>query len=328
MSKEDFYSLTPDTVMSAVERGGYSPTGEFTQLNSYENRVFDVRLENKERVIIKFYRPGRWSKATILEEHEFLNDLKSGGLPAAAPLQLKNKSTLDLENNLWFALWPKALGRMVDELSHADLEKLGRTLGRMHNIGEERTANFRPVMTVENYGWQNLDVLSDWVAPEVASRYFAAAEEIFIYLEERLDPRKFIRIHGDCHRGNILKTDRADGDASEFFFIDFDDFCMGPPAQDFWMLLSASEGSEDGQEDLSALLKGYREFRHFHESDLELIPALRGLRIVHYAAWIARRWEDPSFPRLFPQYRDYNYWASETEALERLVAQIALCRGA
>lgn len=335
MSKEDFYDLTPNEVMNAVEAAGFKPTGEFSQLNSYENRVFEVHLEDKTRVIAKFYRPGRWSKAAILEEHEFLNDLNAYGLPAVSPIQLKNKSTLlQLNNSLWFALWPKAMGRMVDEILLTDLEKLGRTLARFHNIGEEKTAQHRPIMNAENYGWQNLNLLEKWVAPEVRGRYFEAAEYIFDFLDEHLDEHKFIRIHGDCHRGNILKTDQrmvagtTDGVSatlsatSGFFFLDFDDFCMGHPAQDFWMLLSGDESSPAGREELDVLLASYRELRHFDNEDLELLPALRGLRIVHYAAWIARRWVDPSFPRLFPQYRDYNYWASETEALERLAQRL------
>jgi Ser/Thr protein kinase RdoA (MazF antagonist) len=318
MSKEDFYELTPDEVMNAVEHAGFNPTGEFTQLNSYENRVFDVRLEDKGRVIAKFYRPGRWSKQTILEEHDFLNDLKTEGLPAIAPLVLKNKSTLDIEKGILFALWPKAVGRMVDELNLDDLKKLGRTLARFHNVGEEKSAPHRPRMTAESYGWDNLEILESRVSPEVSKRYFDAAEAILESLEDSLNEKQFIRIHGDCHRGNILKTDSRESSNTEFFFVDFDDFCTGHPVQDFWMLLSNDESTADGSEEIENLLAGYTEFRKFNERDLRLIPGLRGLRIIHYAAWIARRWEDPSFPRIFPQYTDYNYWAAETEALEKI----------
>jgi Ser/Thr protein kinase RdoA (MazF antagonist) len=322
MSKEDFYDLTPNEVLNAVESAGFQPTGEFSQLNSYENRVFDVRLEDKNRVVAKFYRPGRWSKECILEEHEFLNDLNAHGLPAVAPLELSNHSTLmQSENSILFALWPKAMGRMVDELQLQDLEKLGRTLARFHNIGELKATRHRPIMNAEAYGWQNLDILENWVAPEVGDRYFAAATRILNFLDDNLDTEKFIRIHGDCHRGNILKSDVAAGSGrmtGEFFFLDFDDFCMGHPLQDFWMLLSDDENSPEGQEELSVLAESYSELRNFDENDFDLLPALRGLRILHYAAWIARRWEDPSFPKLFPQFLDYNYWATETEALEKL----------
>lgn len=318
MSKEDFYDLTPDEVMNAVESAGFSPTGEFTQLNSYENRVFDVRLENKDRVIAKFYRPGRWSKETILEEHEFLLDLKSHGWPAVAPLKIQNKGTLANENGIWFALWPKAMGRQVEELQLTEYEKLGRTLAHIHNVGEQKKAKHRPHMNVKTYGWQNLDILNPHIAPEVRHRYLAAAEAICSQLEENLDEKKFIRIHGDCHKGNILKTDSKSGEPTEFFFIDFDDFCMGHPIQDFWMLLSAPENTDEGAEELDALARGYAEFRHFDDDWYDLIAGLRGLRIINYAAWIARRWEDPTFPRLFPQYTEFNYWAAETEALEKI----------
>jgi Ser/Thr protein kinase RdoA (MazF antagonist) len=320
MSKEDFYDLTPEDVMQAVENSGMQPTGEFQQLNSYENRVFDVRLEDKTRVIAKFYRPGRWSKETILDEHTFLNDLYKSGWPTVAPHKLGNGQTVDVERNIYYALWPKALGRMIDEWRAGDLMRVGRALAQLHNVGEQRKALQRPVFTTDFYGWDSLRVLADWVVPEVANRYFAAAEEILDYLEGVLDPASYIRIHGDCHRGNILRTDARGEEHSQLFFVDFDDFCMGPPVQDFWMLLSASESSEEGAADLEQLLAGYLEFRKFDESTLEWIPALRGLRMIHYAGWIARRWDDPTFPKLFPQFEDYNYWASETEALEKLRA--------
>lgn len=333
MSKEDFYNLTPDEVMRALEGVGFEPTGEFTQLNSYENRVFDIRLEDSgsnrsagsgavNRIVVKFYRPGRWSKETIMAEHEFLADVVTQGIPAVAPLKLKNGSTLAIDQNIWFAAFPKAVGRMVDELSRENFVRLGRTLARLHNVGEQKRAVARPQLTAEKYGFENLAILEDVVAVEVADRYFEAAESILEFLSHELDEKrakKFIRIHGDCHRGNILRTDRVEPGASvstsEFFFVDFDDCCMGPPVQDFWMLLSDGEDTEEGRAELKALLEGYAEFRRFDERDLALIPALRGLRMIHYAAWIARRWEDPSFPRLFPQFHDFNFWASETEAL-------------
>lgn len=319
MSKEDFYSLTPNDVMGALESQGFQPTGLFVQLNSYENRVFDVQLEDKTRVVTKFYRPGRWSLETILEEHEFLADLTAEGLPAVAPLPLKNRSTAAEHQGMYFTVFPKAMGRMIDELQIKDFHKIGRNLAQMHNVGEQRESHFRPQLSAESYGWDNLPRLKDWVAPEVRHRYFAAAEEVLDQLDHLLPNFRYFRIHGDCHRGNILRTDRPN-EESLFFFIDFDDFCIGPAVQDLWMLLSAAEDTEEGQIELDTLLDGYREFRHFNDDELELIPWLRGLRIIHYATWIARRWEDPSFPRLFPQFKDFNYWARETEALEKICA--------
>ena len=326
MSKEDFYSLTPNHVLDAIDRVGFRTTGELLQLNSYENRVFEVSLEpgtsSHQKVIAKFYRPHRWSQACILEEHDFIHDLMQAGLPVVAPLKIqddKKSSTLSLQNGLWMALFPKARGRLVQELGEKELIRLGRSLAQMHNIGEQKKFTHRPTLSSENYGWHNLEILENRIAVEVRSRYLNAAEDVLYFLEDRLDPLAKIRIHCDVHKGNILEVDQADS-VREFFFVDFDDCAMGHPVQDFWMLLPGQD--EETVFDLEALLEGYSEFRHFNREDLELIPALRGLRIIHYAAWIARRWEDPSFPRLFPQYEDYNYWAAETEALEAILKKI------
>jgi Ser/Thr protein kinase RdoA (MazF antagonist) len=321
MSKEDFYSLTPDLVLEAVDAMGFRTTGELLQLNSYENRVFEIALETtpKQKVIAKFYRPGRWDEATILEEHEFLLDLEGFGLPVIAPIRNKAGKSLVAHHGMWTAVFPKARGRMVQELDDAGLRKLGRALGHLHNIGNRKDFKHRPVMTPEAYGYDNLGLLEKWIAPEVRQRYLAAAEEILDFLDEHIFPEDFIRIHGDCHKGNLLETN-ASGEAKEFFFVDFDDCVMGPAIQDFWMLLSGDE--DETRAEVSSLIAGYEEFREFDDSQVQLIPGLRGLRIVHYAAWIARRWEDPSFPRLFPQFLEYNYWATETEALERIARRL------
>lgn len=321
MSKEDFYSLTPDIVLEAVDAMGFRTTGELLQLNSYENRVFEVALEGapKQKVIAKFYRPGRWDEATILEEHEFMFDLERNGLPVVAPLKNNSGQSLTEHNGMWTAVFPKARGRMVQELDEAGLRKLGRTLARFHNVGEQKEFSYRLSLTTGAYGYANIEFLQPWIAPEVRARYNHAAEEILAFLDTALDEDTFIRIHGDCHKGNLLETDIA-GEAKEFFFVDFDDCVMGPPIQDFWMLLPGEE--EETRGDLAALIEGYEEFRHFDDNQIDLIPALRGLRILHYAAWIARRWEDPSFPRLFPQFKDFNYWAAETEALERIARRL------
>jgi Ser/Thr protein kinase RdoA (MazF antagonist) len=270
-------------------------------------------------VIAKFYRPGRWDEATILEEHDFLLDLEGYGLPVIAPIRTKGGKSLVMHHEMWAAIFPKARGRMVQELDSAGLMKLGRALGHLHNIGAQKEFSHRPIMTTANYGYNNLQILEKWIAPEVRGRYIEAAEDILAYLDEYMYSDEFIRIHGDCHKGNLLETDMA-GEAKEFFFVDFDDCVMGPEIQDFWMLLSGDE--EETREELSLLIEGYEEFREFNDEQLLLIPGLRGLRIIHYAAWIAKRWEDPSFPRLFPQFREYNYWATETEALERISRKI------
>jgi Ser/Thr protein kinase RdoA (MazF antagonist) len=309
---QNFYELTPDMVMEAMESVGLKPTGEFLQLNSYENRVFEIRLEKdsgaeQERVVAKFYRPQRWSKDALKDEHQFLIDLKNEGIEVVAPIEF-NKNTIFEHAGLYWCLFPKFMGRMPQEFLSGDFLKIGRTLALIHNIGSQKKAEHRPTLSTKTYGYDSLEILDGIVSPEVWHRYRDAGEKIVSYLEGELDPSKFIRIHGDCHRGNLLNN----GD--KFFFVDFDDFINGPVAQDFWMLLS----SDRFDDELDEFLNGYTEIRDFDESQIALFEPLRGLRILHYAKWIATRWSDPSFPRLFPDFHSYTYWAQETEQLERI----------
>ena len=319
-------------MLDATESAGMMTTGEFTQLNSYENRVFDIRLESADRrntiqigtrVIAKFYRPGRWSKEAIFEEHHFLRDLEAEGLHVAAPIIQKNNSTLSTHRGLHVAFFPKVLGRMPQELTELDLEQIGRQLAILHNVGAKTHFKHRPVLGESPHDpWSNLEFLLPWIAPEMRLRYKNAAEELFTVLQEVVDFDSFQSIHGDCHRGNILHTGkssmaRPDGAAADglFFFVDFDDCMHGPVVQDLWMLFS----SEDFSAEQHAVMKGYESLREFPHQQWEWIPLLRGLRIINYAAWIARRWADPSFPKLFPLFTEYNYWAEEVEALEKIV---------
>jgi len=318
---DHFHRLTPEVVLAGVEAAGFQTTGEYTQLNSYENRVFDIRLESGhpqvsgDRVIVKYYRPLRWDRAALLEEHFFLLELDQAGIPAIAPLTQANGETLSSYEGMWLAVFPKALGRMPQELGLKELEGVGRLLARVHNVGESQDARARPILDVDNFGGPSLEVLRSWVAPEIWPRYQKACESILSYLDEHLDTDEFIRIHGDCHRGNLLQQDSKDG-RQGFFLVDFDDFVMGPVAQDFWMLLSGEADTHEAE--LESLLSGYEELRFFPRHQMRLFEPLRGLRILHYAAWIARRWNDPSFPRLFPEFGSFSYWAEEAEALERI----------
>lgn len=314
-SKSSFYNLDPEKVLQAAENEGFFTTGEFSQLNSYENRVFDIRLErpfeNHSNIIAKFYRPNRWSKDTILEEHQFLLDLQAESIPAIAPVKLQNSSTLSEQYGMYAAFFPKVRGRMPQEFVGEELFQIGRLMAQVHNVGARRKAPHRPVLDTSYYGgWETLDHLQDWIAPEVRGRYNEAAEMILHRLDDLLDPSEFIRIHGDCHKGNLLHN------GQQFFLVDFDDFCTGPIIQDFWMLLSG-EG-EEGQRERDEIIKGYEELREFPDHQWEWVPWLRGLRIISYAGWIAKRWEDPSFPRLFPEFNTYRYWAEEVEALEKI----------
>lgn len=322
MNQENlFYQLTPDFVLDAVEKSFAPTTGEYLQLNSYENRVFSVRLEEPlgAQVIVKFYRPGRWSEAAIREEHAFLEDLESQGVSVIAPVKQKNGSTLSLHSGLWFAVFPKARGRMPQEFFFEDLTSLGRVLARLHNVGLQKPSHERPIIDVQHYGEPALHIIEPMIAPMLRDRYIHAADTIFGFLSDELDPRTFQRIHGDCHRGNVLQTDEP-GKPKEYFLIDFDDFGMGPVVQDFWMLFRRDD--DDFNEEIDAFLKGYTELRDFDEDQLRFMEPLRGMRIIHYAAWIARRWNDPSFPQIFPQFGTDAYWFDEVQALEKVVSRL------
>lgn len=331
---KNFFNLQPHDVMIACENLGLKPTGEFFQLNSFENRVFDIKLEeniqfseevtdffsantNYQSVIAKFYRPHRWSHACIQEEHDFLTDLALDGIPAVLPLKFYGK-TLFEHNGMYVAFFPKVRGKMPDELTKNDFIQVGSLLARLHNVGSRKPSVHRPVLNTDYYGgWQTLDDLSEKISPEVRNRYMEAAEQILFCYEDLCQefPDDFFhRIHGDAHRGNLLNTGAAA--QSHFFMIDFDDFCMGPAVQDFWMLLSGEGNELERQKDL--LLQGYEEFRDFDDNQWDLVLPLRGMRIISYAGWIAKRWDDPSFPKIFPEFGSYKYWAEETEELEKI----------
>jgi len=318
----DFDRLQPQIILEAIECAGYRTTGEYSQLNSYENRVFDIRLEpsphapeNVDRVIAKFYRPHRWSQKAIADEHLFLADLNQEGIPAIAPLTLKNgHTTLNFEG-YEFALFPRVAGRMPDEFLSGELKQVGRTLARIHNVGARHKAKHRLSLTPRDYGWTSLERLEQYVYPELWHRYEDTAIVILEHLEETLDEQSFIRIHGDCHKGNLLHNGK------EFYFVDFDDFCNGPVVQDFWMLLSGSleDDSASGEQDEICL--GYEELREIPD-EWHLFDPLRGLRIINYGGWIAHRWGDEFFKRIFPEFTAYNYWLDELSRLEAIAAAL------
>lgn len=309
-SLKNFYSLSPDHVLNTIETHGYTTTGELLQLNSYENRVFDIKLEPTGNVIAKFYRPLRWNLQTLNEEHTFVEELVNAGVPAMGAYNL-NGFVHTTSDGIFYSLYPKKKGRMPQEFLPGQLKSVGKWIAQLHNVGGQKKFQHRQTMATETYApFASLDVLENFVQQELWTRYKKAANIIMDYLEDNLDPRSFIRIHGDCHKGNLLH------DGETFFFVDFDDSINGPPVQDFWMLLSSA--GEEGRNELDELLDGYSELRDFNDADIELIPALRGLRIFSYAAWIANRWSDPVFPKIFPDFRTYNYWADEVERLESI----------
>jgi Ser/Thr protein kinase RdoA (MazF antagonist) len=306
-----FFDLLPENILEGIEACGFEPTGIYRQLNSYENRVFDLDLEDGQRVVAKFYRPGRWSKDTILDEHEFVDELRAEGIPAVCPLELANNETLLNYEGIFIAVFPKIVGRNPQEFINDDLKKVGRRLAQIHNVGSRRKAKHRKTLGARDFAVPALERLESWIEPTLKDRYFKAADVVVDFLQDNLEEEYENRIHGDCHKGNLIDT------GEEFSFVDFDDFSNGPEAQDFWMLMSG-----DDQDEQDMIIDGYEELREFKDEWFDLFEPLRGLRLIHYAGWIAHRWEDPSFPRLFPEFNTHRYWAEETEALERIAWEL------
>jgi len=310
-NKNNFYNLNPNLILTTAEKNGFLVTGELTQLNSFENRVFDLRLENKTSIIAKFYRPGRWSLETLLDEHSFIHELKKESIEVAGTLLLKNNSSVGLVDEIYYTFFEKVRGRLIQELSPAHFKKIGRWLARLHNVGSKKIAENRGIIGPTNDNkWVQLEKMISQVSPEVVNRYEEASIKIFETLDDYLEDFDFIRLHGDLHRGNILEDS-----TSEFVMVDFDDMINGPAVQDFWMLMP---NADIDSPEFKSLIESYSELREFPHEQLELIPLLRGYRIITYAIWIMNRWSDPSFPRLFPDYGSYSYWAEETENLEKI----------
>ena len=305
-----FFNLTPDKVIDAVEKSGFDPTGHYMVLNSYENRVYDLKLEDDSHVIVKFYRPDRWRLEQIMEEHEFLFDLDGDEITVCKPLRFSDGESVHCCDGIYFSVWLRTGGRIPGELSGYDMINIGRLIARIHNNGAAKEFKHRLRLSGESYGIRSLHFLLDnnFLPAHCLERYVYAANEIVKIYDSLAGSVPFHRIHGDCHLGNLLKREDA------FFFLDFDDSLIGPAVQDIWML--ASSRSADMRRELNLFLEGYREFRHFDNSWLKLIEPLRGLRYINYAAWIAKRWDDPMFPQIFPHFGTEEYWENETSDLE------------
>jgi Ser/Thr protein kinase RdoA (MazF antagonist) len=310
---QPYDKLTPDLILDALESIGFAVNGSLFALNSYENRVYQVGLNDGTDLIAKFYRPERWSDDAILEEHAFSLELAENEIPVIAPLILNNKS-LFLHEGYRFAVFPKRGGRSpeLDNLEH--LKWLGRFLGRIHAIGRIRPFQYRHKLTPQRLGHESIAFLlqSDFIPQYLQHNYQVAAEAIMTVVNTQFEAcMPFnIRIHGDCHPGNILWTD--DGP----HFVDLDDTCMGPAIQDMWMLLSGD--TEQMRKQFSTILEGYSTFCDLDLSELGLIEPLRALRQLHYSAWLARRWDDPAFPLHFPWFNTPRYWEEHINDLREL----------
>ena len=311
-----YEALTPDLILNALESLGFYCDGRLLALNSYENRVYQVGIEGQRPVVAKFYRPNRWSDAAILEEHAFTAELAAREIPVVAPMAL-NGTTLHQHAGFRFAVYPKQGGRMPEFDRTDTLKWMGRFLGRIHAVGAQAAFSHRPTLDPETFGYASRDFLrsGNWLPADLTAAWDSVVEHALANVArcyERAGSVRTLRLHGDCHAGNVLWTE--DGP----HFVDFDDSRMGPAVQDLWMLLSGER--EEQQVQLNEILTGYEDFAEFDPRELNLIEALRTLRLIHYAAWLARRWDDPAFPAAFPWFNTQQYWQARILELREQIA--------
>ena len=311
--------LTPDLILDAVESCGMRCDGRLLALNSYENRVWQIGIEDAGPVVAKFYRPARWTDAQILEEHGFARELSQAEVPVVAPLELAG-ATLHAHGGFRFALYPRRGGRAPELEDSQVLEWIGRFLGRIHAVGRAKDFSCRPALDIESFGVEPREFLlgNGVLPPDLVEPYRSAsamAIEAVRATFARAGEVRRLRLHGDCHAGNILWTDGGP------HFVDLDDARTGPAVQDLWMLLSGERDVASRQ--LTDLLGGYEDFAEFDVRELQLIEALRTLRIMHYAAWLAMRWDDPAFPAAFPWFNTQRYWEDHVLQLREQIAAMS-----
>jgi Ser/Thr protein kinase RdoA (MazF antagonist) len=318
MDRDAPYSeLSPETVLDAIEALGYECDGRVLALNSYENRVYQIGLETAEPLVAKFYRPDRWSDAAIREEHAFAGELAAQEIPVVAPL-LKDGESLHSHQGFRYAVSPRRGGRWPELGTKDEREWVGRFLGRIHGVGRVAAFRERASLSVDDLGRNARDFVldGDWMPDYLATKYADLTDELLEEVESQArgwGGARLGRILGDCHRGNILWTDLGP------HFVDLDDCVSGPAVQDLWMLLSG--GQQQMRSEMTDLLSGYEQFLPFDRRELALIEPLRALRMIHYSAWLARRWHDPAFPKAFPWFAEPRYWEEHYRALEdQLVA--------
>ncbi len=315
-----YAGLTPDVVLNAIESTGRKCDGRMLALNSYENRVYQIWLDDASLIVAKFYRPQRWSDAQILEEHTFVQELAEREIPVVAPTVLENATTLSHFQDFRFSIYPKQGGR-APELEQADtLEWIGRFLGRIHAVGAIENFRERPALNIQTFGEEPRQYLlaSHFLPADLMQAWSSVVEQALAGVRqcyERAGEIKMIRLHGDCHAGNVLWTESGP------HFVDFDDCRMGPAIQDLWMLLSGETGDMTRQ--FTDVLIGYEDFFEFDRRELHLIEALRTLRLIHYSAWIARRWDDPAFPAAFPWFNSQRYWQDRILELREQISLMA-----
>ena len=314
-----YEGLSPDRVLDAVESLGYISDGRLLALNSYENRVYQVGIEDQQPLIVKFYRPKRWSDEAILEEHRFTLELEQRELPVVAPLIDENAQSLYHWHEFRMAIFPRRGGHWPDLDKPEHLQWMGRFLAQIHNHGATEPFQHRPAINIESFGDQSLQYLmsQEFIPAELQIPYRSLVEDLLIQIRRNYETAgavNNIRLHGDCHPGNILWTQSGP------HFVDFDDTRSGPAIQDLWMLLSG-EAHEMALQ-MSEIIEGYEMFREFDRRELNLLEALRTLRMLHYSAWLARRWSDPAFPANFPWFNTSRYWEDQILSLREQAARL------
>ncbi len=315
---QPYADLGPDRILDSLEGVGFACDGRIIALNSYENRVYQIGSEDGGFVVAKFYRPGRWSDEGIREEHRFALELVTNELPVVPPIAV-NGETLHRHESHRFAVYRRQGGRWPELGRAGEREMLGRFIGRIHAVGALGRFARRQEISIERMGHDasRFVLLSDWIPAHLVESYRAIVDRVLAAVAEafdRAEPCRRLRIHGDCHPGNVLWSD--DGP----HFVDLDDCVTGPAVQDLWLFLSGERDERALQ--LRQLLRGYRQFHDFDYRELHLIEALRTLRMINYTAWLARRWEDPAFPKAFPWFAETKYWEEHVLALKEQAATL------
>lgn len=308
-SELNYSELSPETILDAIESKGLQCDGRMQALNSFENRVYLIGIEDQPEIVAKFYRPNRWSDDAIVEEHQFSLELLDHEIPVVPPLEIAGETLFSNntgdETNYRFSLFEKRGGRAPDLEDFDTLEQMGRFLGRIHSLGASQSFQHRPALDIETYGISSREYLleHDFIPSDLLPAYASLTTELLTAIThsyERAGDISLIRTHSDCHPGNILWT--PDGP----HIVDFDDARMTPACQDLWMFLSGDRA--DMTAGLDALLEGYTQFYSFNARELHLVEALRTLRLMHYYAWLARRWNDPAFKIAFPWFNTQQCW--------------------
>jgi Ser/Thr protein kinase RdoA (MazF antagonist) len=312
-----FAILTPDFIADAMESVGIATDGRLLALNSYENRVYQIGVTDAQPVVVKFYRPARWTREAIVEEHDFALELAAADIPVVAPIKL-NGSSLHHAAPFWFAVYPRQGGRWPELQTADDRRWMGRFLGRIHAIGKRTRFAHRVQLNIDDWAVSSGEFLlrQHWIPAHLIDAYETITDDLLTRMVDHWNSISVasIRLHGDCHLGNVLWTDSGP------HFVDFDDCMMGPAIQDIWMLLSGSHADQTQQ--LQEILDGYTQFMSFNPAELALIEILRTLRIMHYAAWLARRWEDPAFPIAFPWFAENKFWEQHVLDLREQLAAL------